>query len=330
MRAAAPGGMASYCAENGIKILAFGVVAGGFLTDKYLGQPKPPEDSIKDWSRMKYGRFVEVIGGWQVLQSILNVLHRCAIKHGVSIANVATRFVLQQQAVAAVIIGVRLGENEHIKENMRVFSFKLDEADLTAIGEVLKAMPASVPGDCGDEYRRPPFLTASGDLSHHLSTLPLVFPVKRDEGPLLRHHCSSGTSWEKIAGFSRATRHGTRIEVSGTTATHTDGTAVGGDDAGAQTTYAVDKAIAALTSLGGTRKDVVRTRLYVPHLGRDWEAVARAHGIAFWDVKPANTLVGAQLVGEEYLVEVEIEAEVQEVNLDYEHEDGRPSKVRRT
>ena len=127
---------------------------------------------------------------------------------------------------------------------------------------------------------------------------------------------SSGTTWEKIAGFSRAIRSGPHIHVSGTTATHSDGSTVAPNDAGAQTTYAIDKCIAAVVALGGKIEDVTRTRLYVPRLQEDWEDVARAHGRAFadrgeqgdTDVDPANTLVGAELVGDDYLVEVEVEA----------------------
>lgn len=127
---------------------------------------------------------------------------------------------------------------------------------------------------------------------------------------------SSGTTWETIAGFSRAIRKGAHIHVSGTTATHSDGTTVAPNDAGAQTTYAIDKCIAAITALGGKIEDVTRTRLYVPRLQQDWQDVARAHGRAFGArgehgdtaVDPANTLVGAELVGDDYLVEVEVEA----------------------
>lgn len=132
---------------------------------------------------------------------------------------------------------------------------------------------------------------------------------------------SSGTTWEAIAGFSRAIRSGPHIHVSGTTATHSDGTTVAPNDAGAQTTYAIDKCVAAVVALGGKIEDVSRTRLYVPRLQNDWEDVARAHGRAFaargehgdMDVDPANTLVGAELVGDDYLVEVEVEAFVPEL-----------------
>src|SRR5204862_7020857 len=91
-----------------------------------------------------------------------------------------------------------------------------------------------IPGDCGDEYRKPPFLTASGDLSHHLAKLPRVFEA-RARGA--RTAVDSGSRWEPIAGYARAVRAGTRILVSGTTATHGDSTVVCPGDAEGQAVY---------------------------------------------------------------------------------------------
>jgi enamine deaminase RidA (YjgF/YER057c/UK114 family) len=111
-----------------------------------------------------------------------------------------------------------------------------------------------------------------------------------------------------MGGFCRAVRCGERILISGTTATHRH-RAIGGTDATAQLHFVIDKIEGVLQSLGGRLEDVIRTRVYVRHLS-DWEAVARAHGRRFRDVLPANTLVQAQLVGDEYLVEMEAEAVV--------------------
>ena len=88
---------------------------------------------------------------------------------------------LQQPAVAAVIIGCRLGQSSHAQENNRALAFCLSMESMAAIdyflrqpvdGGVGKGYVGMPPGDCGDEYRHPPYLTASGDLSHHLSTMP--------------------------------------------------------------------------------------------------------------------------------------------------------------
>ena len=160
---------------------------------------------------------------------------------------------------------------------------------------------------CGDEYRKPPFLTASGDLSHHLDAMPKPYPTT--EGPDGQTWCLSGTHWESIAGFARAVRRGNRIAVSGTTATLGD-RIIGGTDPAAQTHFVIDKIEGALQSLGARLEDVVRTRVFVRRI-EDWEPVARAHGARFANIKPANTLVGAPLVGDDYLVEIDADAEVE-------------------
>ena len=172
MRAA--GEMTALCEEHGVKLICFGVLAGGFLSDKWVGLPEPTVDDINDWSKMKYKRFVDIIGGWDRLQALLSALHAVGAKHGASVANVAVRYIMQQPAVAAVIVGARLGQSSHIQENLAVFGFSLDESDRAQIGAAIEGL-TPVPGDCGDEYRKPPFLTATGDLSDHLESLPQVF-----------------------------------------------------------------------------------------------------------------------------------------------------------
>ena len=116
----------------------------------------------------------------------------------------------------------------------------------------------------------------------------------------------SGTTWEALAGYSRAVRIGDRILVSGTTATGPDGL-VGKDDPAAQAHFAIDKIEAAIVHLGGTLRDVVQTRVYVHHR-EHWDAITRVHGERFGDIRTANVMVQANLVGDEYLVEIEAEA----------------------
>jgi enamine deaminase RidA (YjgF/YER057c/UK114 family) len=297
--------MSDVCRARGVRLLAYGTLAGGWLSDRWLGKSEPDWERGGTWSQMKYGRFMRTAGGWDVLQGVLRAADSVARRHGVSIANVASRYVLEQPAVAGVIIGARPGEREHVEDNLRVFSFTLTSRDREELESALATL-APIPGDCGDEYRRPPFLTASGDLSHHVDSFPAPYAVeRRGDGRTL---CLSGTPWEGLAGFSRATRRGTRVHVSGTTATH-GSLAIGGTDPAAQTHFAIDKIEGALQSLGARLDDVVRTRVFVRRL-EDWEAVARAHGERFARIQPANTLVAAALVGEEYLVEIEAEAEV--------------------
>jgi len=127
-------------------------------------------------------------------------------------------------------------------------------------------------------------------------------------GPNGRTLVLSGTAWEPLAGFSRGHRLDDRVWISGTTATHGK-RAIGGNDARSQFHFIIDKIEGALLSLGATLKDVVRTRVYVRHV-YDWEDVARAHGERFASIMPANTMVQAELIGDEYLVEVEAEAVV--------------------
>lgn len=121
-----------------------------------------------------------------------------------------------------------------------------------------------------------------------------------------RTSVSSGTTWEAMAGYARAVRVGNQVWVSGTTAT--DGAQlVGGDDPAAQARFVFQKIEKALNQLGANLSDVVRTRVFVSDI-RHWEAVARVHGEVFGDIRPANTLVQAQLVGAQYLVEIEADA----------------------
>ena len=298
--------MTDLCVESGVKLLAFGTVAGGLLTEKWLDAPKPEVDSLDTWSQMKYWRFIDATGGWDLFQGLLRAVRRVADKHGVSMANVACRHILEQPAVGGVIIGARLGESEHIEDNLKLFDFSLDAEDSSEIESALSAL-GGVPGDCGDEYRKPPFLTASGDLSHHFDSFPSPYPrEERDDG---RSLVLTGTMWEDLAGFSRAVRRGSHVWISGTTAT-LGSRAIGGADPAAQTHFVIDKIEGALQSLGGRLEDVVRTRVYVPDVD-GWEPIARAHGERFRKILPANTLVHAGLVGDEYLVEIEAEAFVQ-------------------
>jgi len=299
----AAGEMTQLCLTHGVKLLAFGTVAGGFLSEKWLEKPEPVLNESLTWSQMKYKRFIDAAGGWERFQNLLRTLQPIAQKHGVGIATLASHYMLIQPAVAGVIIGARLGKSEHVTENQQLFSIQLDEADLTSIRTALSRL-YKIPGDCGDEYRKAPFLTASGDLSHHIDGLPSPYPTQ--DGTDGRIKALSGTIWEDIAGFSRAVRKGNHILVSGTTATH-GSVQMGGDDPAAQMHFIIDKVEGAIRSLGGSLEDVVRTRIFVQRIS-DWEAISRAHGQRFAGIQPANTLVQATLIGDGYLVEMETDA----------------------
>ena len=299
----ASGAMTAYCQQRGIHLLAFGTLAGGFLSDKWIDQPEPASDKLSSWSLMKYKRFIDIVGGWSRFQDLLHVLHRIGKKHSVTVAAVASRYMLEQPAVAGIIIGARPGASNHVADNVRLFQFSLDDQDRKEIRQVLQTLEP-VPGDCGDEYRKPPFLTASGDLSHHVESMPAPYPIRRESDGRIK--AFSGTVWEDMAGYCRAVRKGDRIYVSGTTAT-LGNRVVGGKDAGAQAHFIIDKIEGSLQSLGSKLEDVVRTRIFTKRIA-DWEPIARAHGERFRDIQPANTLVQADLIGDDYLVEIEAEA----------------------
>ena len=123
-----------------------------------------------------------------------------------------------------------------------------------------------------------------------------------------RQRISSGTEYERIAGYSRAVRLGNVVHIAGTTATQGADTVIGIGDSGAQTAFIIEKIGQALAEAGASLQDVVRTRVYLAP-GADWEAVARVHGQYFGEIRPANTVLYVQaLVGEQYLVEIEAEA----------------------
>ena len=296
--------MEEVCKKFNVKLIAYGVVMGGFLTQKWLGKSEPTQESLKTWSEMKYKRFIDASGGWEGYQNILGIVDGIARDHNASIANICSKFVLDNPMVSSIIIGARLGESDHIKENTNILSIDLSDVQRKTIEEAQKSLKA-IPGNCGDEYRKTPYLTASGDLSHHYKKIPKVF----DQATLTKQRMSvsSGTKWESIAGYSRAIKHKNRILVSGTTATHRD-MLIGSNDAAAQTYFILDKIEAAIGDLGGSLSDVVRTRIYIKNLS-DWESVAKAHGEKFIGINPANTMVKAGLIGDEYLVEIEAEAE---------------------
>ncbi|MEJ8814564.1 aldo/keto reductase [Variovorax ureilyticus] len=144
------GQMTPFCARSGIQLLCYGSVAGGFLSERWLGVSEPAEP-LENRSLVKYKLIIDDFGGWDLFQQLLAQLQKIALRHGVSIPTVAMRWVLQQPVVAAVIVGVRRGD--HLADQLKVLDLQLDADDLAALDAVLS-------------QRRPP----SGD----------VYAVERD------------------------------------------------------------------------------------------------------------------------------------------------------
>ena len=147
--------MTSFCQKHGIRLLTYGTLLGGFLSEKYLGKHEPTRLELDTLSLQKYKNMIDAWGGWKLFQELLSMLDVIAKKHGVSIANIATKYILDKPVVAGVIIGVRLGIADHRSDNTRAFSLQLDKQDNDSIKSVTSRSQDLFTriGDCGDEYR---------------------------------------------------------------------------------------------------------------------------------------------------------------------------------
>ncbi len=130
--------MQDYCAKHGISLICYGTLAGGFFAERYMGVPR---EAIKPETRsqVKYLQVIEDSLGWDGYQKLLVILKKIADRHGVGISQVAARWVLDQPAVAAIIIGVR--NSRHVEDNARIFSFDLTEEEKKELRDFISAYP---------------------------------------------------------------------------------------------------------------------------------------------------------------------------------------------
>ncbi len=131
------------------------------MSPYWLHKPEPhPSDGfsagiMNNIALRKYLRWIHLWGGWRLFQELLEVLDHIAAKHTVPLSAVAMRWVLEQSAVAAVVVGVRMGYRDHLRDNQMLFTFSLDKQDLAAIAEVQSRGRDLYTffGDCGGEFR---------------------------------------------------------------------------------------------------------------------------------------------------------------------------------
>ena len=134
----ASGAMAEYCLKQGIGLFCYGTLAGGFLSNRYLGVPDPA-GAPSNRSLVKYRLIIDEYGGWDAFQSLLAGLHRIARRHDATIAQVALRYVLDRPGVTAAIVGV--SSAERVPETVRAFDLKLLDHERETIRELARAAP---------------------------------------------------------------------------------------------------------------------------------------------------------------------------------------------
>lgn len=144
-----PEKLATLCENNNIHLLCYGTVAGGFFSKRWLGmsEPQPP---FENRSLVKYKLMIDEFGGWELYQQLLQVLLFIAEKREVDLTNVASRYILDRNQVGGLIIGARTVD--HLKSNLKVFSFQLDRDDLDLIEGILLQRKGP-PGDVFDIER---------------------------------------------------------------------------------------------------------------------------------------------------------------------------------
>lgn len=137
------------CAKYDTKLLCYGTVAGGFLSEKWLGKHEPAEP-LDNRSLVKYKLMIEEIGGWGIFQELLRLLFAVAQEHNTTLTNIATRYILDQPQVGGVIIGAR--NADHIDANLQVGDIKLTRMNKSQLTALLDGF-SHPPGDVFDIER---------------------------------------------------------------------------------------------------------------------------------------------------------------------------------
>lgn len=151
--------MTEFCESHGIGLLTYGTVAGGLLSERYLNIAEPKLDELETASLRKYKQCIDAWGGWKLFQELLTQMSTISKSrsNGMSIANVATSYILDKPAVAAVIVGCRFGVpgTVHIEDNLAFLDSQLDHNELDSLNSIVKKGSDlfKSTGDCGDEYQ---------------------------------------------------------------------------------------------------------------------------------------------------------------------------------
>jgi aryl-alcohol dehydrogenase-like predicted oxidoreductase len=142
-------GLAALCAKHGVQLLCYGTLAGGLLSEKWLGQAEPVEP-LENRSHTKYKLIIDDFGGWPLFQRLLSALQTIGQRHGAGIGEVATRWVMDRPQVASAIVGFT--STRHLAGSARIGGLRLDAEDL-ALLEPLLAQRTGPSGDCYDLER---------------------------------------------------------------------------------------------------------------------------------------------------------------------------------
>lgn len=150
--------MIRLCREHGIKLLAYGTLGGGLISDRYLNKKEPVARSeLQTASLAKYKQMIDAWGSWELFQELLSNLSDIAQAHNSSIANVACHYILDKPQVAGIIIGCRFGVPgaQHIDDNLKLLDLELTAGEIQKLEQILSKGNDlfETTGDCGDEYR---------------------------------------------------------------------------------------------------------------------------------------------------------------------------------